>query len=386
MAYADTYDEYGNVIPGADPWGVNPLDVQQAQTTGPSFTPDPTWLAGPAGQSSLNQPAGQAQQMFDQAGPVWNKDARNQVRDSWMSGSGSLEDFIKNSPYASHLHSNNDILTIDQTPDDKYQWGPEQIDAVGDYGGANKHNWTRFGPGSGGGMDPNGGDGAGGNGGPGGALNIPPVDPELMGMFKSMANRSSNTQFSDDLLNAISKTLKDGPTAGPMSAQQFEAIRQPIEKGRRAQTNQAMGELANRGLLGEGAGHQQGPERTALDRIESTIAPDWSTALQNASVDNAKLSTGLFENAMNTGAQTKSAMDQNALGALKGAADYQGMNADVALRGLDQNRMWNQFLAQFGLDREKTMADIQNGNMQNLIPLLQLFQDQNNTSSNGYIQ
>lgn len=142
---------------------------------------------------------------------TWNKDARNQVRNDWMGSSGSLQDFVNNSPYKDHLKASDDILSIDQTPDDKYQWGPEQIDAVIDYGqgGTNKHAWTGIGPGS-------GGSGPGGSltsadraAGPGGSMGGgvvgsfgSPQAQQLFDLLMKRAQMSENIDPNDPIIKA----------------------------------------------------------------------------------------------------------------------------------------------------------------------------------------
>ena len=186
-----------------------------------------------------------------------------------------------------------------------------------------------------------GGGGPGGFGGGQGSLPLAPGNVNQDPFSALMA------QYYGDLIRQLS-----GPSA--MSAKQFEAIRNPIEKGRRTMTSQAMADLADRGLLGT-PGHQQGPEATALDRIEQTLGPEFATALAGAATENERTRLG------------------NLNQALQGGAQWQNMTANVALGNLQENRLWNQFMMNFGLDQMKVAEMIRSGQSQDLTAMLQLY-------------
>ena len=159
-----------------------------------------------------------------------------------------------------------------------------------------------------------------------------------------------NTQIE----NSYSALIKQLTEPQGLNAQQFEAIRQPIDKARRVALTQATSELANRGLLGE-PGHDTGAGRMAAGKIEEILGPEFATATQNAATQNE------FNRRTNL------------LGALQGGTARQGMLADVALKNLSENRMWNQFLANFGLTQQQVAAQIAQGNTSQLIELLKLY-------------
>ena len=185
------------------------------------------------------------------------------------------------------------------------------------------------------------GGGPGGFGGGQGSLPLAPGNVNQDPFSALMA------QYYGDLIRQLS-----GPSS--MSAKQFEAIRNPIEKGRRTMTSQAMADLADRGLLGT-PGHQQGPEATALDRIEQTLGPEFATALAGAATENERTRLG------------------NLNQALQGGAQWQKMTADVALGNLQENRLWNQFMMNFGLDQMKVAEMIRSGQSADLTAMLQLY-------------
>ena len=76
---------------------------------------------------------------------------------------------------------------------------------------------------------------------------------------------------------------------------------------------------------------------------------------------------------MQMGLQSGRDQAQNMLQAIQLGNQRQGMLSDIALRNLQQNQDFSKFLAQHGLDRARTMEDIRNGRIQNLLPLIQQY-------------
>jgi len=169
--------------------------------------------------------------------------------------------------------------------------------------------------------------------------------------------------------SAIQSQLDAISNANQDRAANFEAARMPYEMARRSQMNNALADLANRGLLPE-PGHLQGPEVTAINQIESGLAPAYTGAIANM-----------------VGQQdTAQAARIAGLGTLlAGANTRQGTLADIAIRNLEQNRLWQQFLTQYGLDATKVNADIANGNVTNYLKLLELWLTSANIAAGGFI-
>lgn len=142
---------------------------------------------------------------------------------------------------------------------------------------------------------------------------------------------------------------------GNLTAQAIEGARMPYEIARRSQLANARGDLANRGLLSE-PGHQQGPEVSSIQRIEEGLAPAYTGAISDRLLQ----------------------QDQTAV-------QRQQVLGDIALRSLDQNRLWNQFLAQYGLDRDRVQYDMQHGNTEQYLELLQIWLANGRTASEGYV-
>jgi hypothetical protein len=181
----------------------------------------------------------------------------------------------------------------------------------------------------------------------------------------------------------------------------FEGARMPYEIARRTQLNNARGELANRGLLSE-PGHLQGPEVGAVQRVEEGLAPSYTGAIADrlTALDQLELQkrTGLL-NALAGGTaqqkamadrlgilgQLKSTKEQNLLATLTGGTQRQKALADIAIANLDQNRLWQEFIAKNGLDRDRLTHDIENGNIDQYLQLLQLWLQSANIAAGGFI-
>ncbi len=122
MAIGVGFDENGNPVDngGYDENGA-PLP-----TNGASFTPSSDWLAGSAGQSSLNQPLGQAQAVFDQAQSGATSPAPAPAAGAPEFGQGSA-----NQPDPTQMATPASGQTAD-TPGEGHSWGvPAPMDADG---------------------------------------------------------------------------------------------------------------------------------------------------------------------------------------------------------------------------------------------------------------
>ena len=195
-------------------------------------------------------------------------------------------------------------------------------------GDTNQWQWVTTGPASG---SANGGQAAG----------------QLGGLFSSLGNFGST--LNNRALNAPSggasstQASLSMPRASSLSTA-LEAARMPYEIARRTQMNNARADLANRGLLGE-PGHASGAEASAINQIESGLAPAYTGAINDR---------------------------------------LQQLDA-LNLGELEQNRLWQQFLADFGLNSQRVAYDMQAGNTDQYLQLLRLWLDAAQTSANGFI-
>lgn len=153
------------------------------------------------------------------------------------------------------------------------------------------------------------------------------------------------------------------------TAASIEAARAPYEVARRSQLANARGDLANRGLLSE-PGHLQGPEVTAIQRIEEGLAPAYTAAIADR-----------------IGAQDR-LEQENAAGlfnALQGSSGRDVALQQIALQSLEQTRLWQQFLGEFGLNAAQVRYDMEHGNMEQYLQLLELWLRSAEISANGFI-
>ncbi len=163
-----------------------------------------------------------------------------------------------------------------------------------------------------------------------------------------------------------------------------ESARELLDKGRRTMINDLEGDLVSKNLLSE-PGIPQGAHIGGLERVTENIAPEFSRALRDIYTDeSAKADTRqLAALQMATGFSTEQA--RNLLAGIGEGTARQTALGDLALRELQTNMAWNQFLAQFGLQRDQVMYQIQNGGIDQLLPLLQAFIQQSGLSNAGYV-
>ena len=242
---------------------------------------------------------------------------------------------------------------------------------------------------------------------------LPPFDPNIYGgpggggVFPDPTQQFGQDPFSRLLTGGLAslvfgggaplsefgqkttKSLEDliasgGALPDKLKAQRFEAIREPIERGRRAQLRNVRAELANRGQLGYGR-EPSALEQGALSRIEERLAPIWATALQQAGLAQQEGTERRFEQALGLSAQETAAQRQAMLSALGGGTQRQAMLSDTAIRSLEQNRLWNEFLATFGLERDQAIEAIRMGRLNQLSPYLNMFMRLLETARGGYV-
>jgi len=213
----------------------------------------------------------------------------------------------------------------------------------------------------------------------------------------------------------------------------LETAREGLDRQRSAQTDQLEAALADRGLVGSGAniealtglerdlgGQFAGAFRDIVGNEQNAANNRFASALQTGSglsgqelsgnlgglgalsnlagQESSRQQAGLGAGTSlagqqlqgtlgGLGASTELAGQQqgNLLNAVNAGTARQGVLSDIALRSLAENNDFTKFVAQFGLDRDKTLADIQAGKMQSLLPLLQSFLGTSQISNQGFI-
>ena len=212
-----------------------------------------------------------------------------------------------------------------------------------------------------------------------------PLSLLISGALAKFIGDEGSTGFGRDVQSRLMAELdRGGEIDDAQVARRFESARELLDKGRRTMINDMRGDLGARNLLSE-PGIPQGAEIGGIERITERIAPEFSRALRDIYTDEAaRADTRLMSSLqLATGFSTDQA--RNLLAGIGEGTARQTALADIALRSLAQNQAWSQFLAQFGLERDKVMYDIQNGQIEDLLPILQAFIQLGGMANQGYI-
>ena len=235
-----------------------------------------------------------------------------------------------------------------------------------------------------------------------------------------------------------------GPAPDPALARQIESARSPLDILRRAQMSQGAAALADRGLVGSGAGRQY------LEGLEGQLAPQYTQAAQQIMEQRRQADEQRYLQALQMSGQQGMQQDQmrdarwtnalqqagqlsqeevadrqeryltaiqqgeginrdeavrrdqrlqmtlqqatgldaqrvqNILSTASTVGERQQMVSNLALQSLNQNMQWNKFLAEFGLDRAQVMNDIQNQRLDRIMPMLQMYTQTMQGLGSGY--
>ena len=165
----------------------------------------------------------------------------------------------------------------------------------------------------------------------------------------------------DELTRAINKKLIELIGGEGEYMRRYESAREKEALSFKAMMEDARAEMASRGFLGE-PGNPSGEEANVIRRVTERVAPTFARETRDAYLDSQNFLL-------------------NAIG--QGNARQQTL-ANIALGVLDRNIEWNKFLATYGLDRERLQHDIQNGNLDSLMPLIQAFIEYLKAAQQGY--
>lgn len=146
----------------------------------------------------------------------------------------------------------------------------------------------------------------------------------------------------------------------------------------------ARSELASRGTASM-PGVEQGPENLAIRRTSEALAPAYADAVagieshaidvSNASTMQAlQMATGLSQDQAN-----------NVLAAVGTGTARQQVLSNIALDVLRENIGWNEFLADYGLRHDQVQEQMQQGRIDSLLPLLEMYFKLAQQSAQGFI-
>ncbi len=329
--------------PEGQTWDANQNKcIAVLQSNGGGLEPPPQNQTVP-GQQPAAQPT--------PAGPTWDKNARNAFRDAWQSSNQDIQTFLSSNPtatpFASHIHANGDVLTIDPTVDDKYaSMGPEKIDAVLDYGpgGANKHVWTGIGPGS-----ADSGTGGAANGGPGAGAPAAGSTPHTIQSFLDW--KKTNSQGSPFQYTPITPYQQTPYQVPEQRAATGELVNKLLSTTSLDDATVAKMKEAQKSTILQGANQlKQQQEQNAANR---GVSMGGNLQAQNAATDYQAL--GDLSKSYRDTAIAKSAQDRiDQLNAVNASEGYQQQLLGEYL-GLDQNK-FNQYMGQNQLNLTSQQA------------------------------
>lgn len=231
-------------------------------------------------------------------------------------------------------------------------------------------------------------------GGPGsaGVMNGPvqqvgqdPLSQLITGGLAALIGGEGMTTDGSGVMASLRSIIeRGGQLPNDASAKRFESARELMAKGERTALNDSRAALADRGLLSE-PGNPSGVERGTIGRIQTRNAEEFARALRDIGIAEDDASNTRLTAAL--GLATGMATDQarTLLATLGAGTDRQQMLAQVALESLQTNMAWNQFLAKFGLEREQAMYAIQNGQIDQIMPLLAMFLQLAQSTQRGYV-
>lgn len=206
-----------------------------------------------------------------------------------------------------------------------------------------------------------------------------PIDNALLDLLGG----EDSLGLGDYYRNLLESTAGGGVNSQRLN-ERLERARENLVWGEKAAASDLGGRLADRGLISL-PGSPQGFEADMTSRAFEPLQRIFLDETRQANYDESVHADEQELSALQ--AATGWSRDQAAsrLAAVGSGTQRQAMLSDVALKSLEQNRLWNQFAAQFGLDREKLMYDIQNGRMENLQQIAQLFGVFAQLTRGGYV-
>ena len=375
MQYANQNFGYVDDAPGQPP---NPDNPQPTDPGGPQAPPPPDPHAPPPAPPSAPPPTRTPWKPppmpIGYQADKWNDESHQTAKykaGRIIAGGGSFDDAFNALGSGFKKHGKDSV--VETATGDIWDLIFDEDNAAGQ----RRAQWTHVG-------NVNGG-GGGGGGNSGSTALRPPEIPSLTapgaGTFPNFSSFKATgvNGATDDLTQMVTQGYGDlqnyyrnylsPEQSNARKAGAIEGARETMERGRKVQLRNMQNTLADRGLLSE-PGIVQGPEISSLARLEDSIAPVYSQALREAlaTEDQNQL-------------QASSAYESS----LRGAGQYQGVIANIALQELGQDIDFQKFLAQHGLDQARLQFEIENGNINNVLALFQLYLNAAKIAADGYV-
>lgn len=259
-------------------------------------------------------------------------------------------------------------------------------------------------------------------GGPGGAPSGPQGAPGPQVEDPSGPAQGGSRKAIDDLI----ASLMNGQQNKKIVERRVDGARDTLNKQRKSSVDTLGAALAERGQLGSGAGDN------AAVRLDESLGDDFAGAVSDIYADESGRADDRMSRALASATGLSIADMENALGVKNSDRNFElggrkidlesqlgHGDLDVRRRGIEENARrndmdyslgrrqidstsqlgnrgydiqetgqrlgWDQFLAEHGLDRERLMNDMENGDSDRIIKLLELYLGGANTSADGYI-
>jgi hypothetical protein len=193
-----------------------------------------------------------------------------------------------------------------------------------------------------------------------------------------------------DLMGVLKGLFPGGLFNQGIVDRRTELAREDLGRQQKSRTASNRAALANRGLLGDG------PEITAANRLETDIADQYSNAVSGIYASESENADQRMMQALGLASNLSMEDARNAVdwfraqtdrGLGYGRLDLDRMlgTGDLALRNTGMANQYNLDLGRLGLDRDRLLAEIENGNIDQLIQLIQQYLQGSANSSGGYV-
>lgn len=355
-----------STLPGMDP-------EAEADFLDPAFMPE-------VDPNSQPQDLPQAQE----ANPVTQSNDRQAFQNDWMSTTGTFDDFMKSHPQYT------DYAKKQGTSQDRVVLGNDEVlDLVGDVGGQNAHNWT------GTGFNAQGVPDRPASSGPAGA---PPGLFGSLGEFTGGGMATRQNPNSQEVFNHLRGLFPGGAFNQDVVNRRVSGASDALNRQRKSTSASNKAALAERGLIGSG------PEQTAQNRMDERLYDTFAGNVNDIYANESENADQRMMAALQTAAgmteeEARMAIDafraqndltlgqgQLDLGRMKAGNDFTLGQGQLALGNLGAVNDYNLGMANYGLGRDRLLYDMDHGDTQDLMQILDQLYGGAGQSAKGYVK
>lgn len=216
----------------------------------------------------------------------------------------------------------------------------------------------------------------------GSAYQGPSVNPP-MGGGGTTANNTPSTggvdrMGSNEIMEQLKKLFPDGAFNQDIVNRRTDNVAASLDRQRKSRlaTNRAM--LAERGLIGSG------PEATSLGNMESDLYGQYANAVSGIHADESDAASQRMMQALQLAAGLSADDAANIVNNYRAETERTLGLGNLALGNSRAANEYNLGLGQLGLGRERLGWEMNSGNTDNLIKLIELYMSGANRSAGGY--